>query len=74
MTIEISKDFIKDNDVPSSCDLKLKIDFTISEILDHFNIKTMGCAVFFVNGKEEKKDYILKNSDRLRILPIFGGG
>ena len=74
MFIEISRDFIHDSNISTELEIKLMIDFTISEIMETIDIKTMGCAVFFVNGKEQKKDYILNNKDHLRILPVFGGG
>lgn len=46
----------------------------ISEIIEHYKIKSEYIAAITINKKIVDKDYIVKENDFIEILPIFGGG
>jgi sulfur carrier protein ThiS len=74
MVIEISKVFLHKKDIESSFQMDIKEACSIERLMEIIGLDHMGYAVFFVNGKEVKKDYTVGNDDRLKVLPIFGGG
>jgi sulfur carrier protein ThiS len=74
MIIDISKVFLYNTGIESHMELELDEPCSINRLVENLGFDHKGCAVFFVNGKEEKKDHILSNEDKLKILPIFGGG
>jgi len=74
MIIEISKVFLYNKDIESTIEMDIDEPCSINGLMDMIGLDHMGYAVFFVNGKEVKKEHIVGNEDRLKILPIFGGG
>lgn len=47
---------------------------TIMDLLDKISIRPELVMAFVVNGRHEKKDYLLKNKDDLLLLSFIGGG
>lgn len=74
MVIEISKVFLHNKDIEEVVEMDIDEPCSIERVTEIIGLDHMGYAVFFVNGKEVKKDHVLDNEDKLKILPIFGGG
>lgn len=74
MVIEISRVLIQKSGIKSPIEVDLVNTCSIKNLIDMLELDNMGYAVFFVNGREVKKDHLLSNRDSLKVLPIFGGG
>lgn len=74
MVIEISRVLIQKPGIKSPIKIDLVNPCSIKSLIEVLELDNMGYAVFFVNGREVKKDYIVNNDDKLNMLPIFGGG
>lgn len=74
MVIEISRVLIQKSGIKSPIEIDLVNPCSIKNLIEILELDNMGYAVFFVNGMEVKKDYVVVNDDKLKMLPIFGGG
>ena len=48
----------------------------IADLITKLDIpeKELPFMMFYINGSNVRRDYILKAEDRVKILPIVGGG
>ncbi|SHJ37119.1 Mut7-C ubiquitin [Dethiosulfatibacter aminovorans DSM 17477] len=74
MVIEISKVFLHNKNIEEKVEMYIDEPCSIDRLTEIIGLDHMGYAVFFVNGKEVKKNHIVGNEDKLKILPMFGGG
>lgn len=47
---------------------------TVKDVINILNLPENEVKVIFVNGKHEKKDYVLNDGDRVAFFPAVGGG
>jgi len=47
---------------------------TVEELLVALGLRTGSAAVVIVNGSRVTKSYVLEAGDRVRLLPLIGGG
>jgi sulfur carrier protein ThiS len=47
---------------------------TIAEALKGLNIPPELVSIVLVNGRQESKGYVLKKGDRVKLVPLVGGG
>jgi sulfur carrier protein ThiS len=74
MKLEISEVFLRNKEGINIDKLELEEPLTIKEILEKYEIKSSGYAMFFINDMAAKETDLVTNDDKLTILPIFGGG
>jgi len=46
----------------------------LGSLFDELKIPKEKITVILVNGKHEEESYLLRNGDRIAILPIISGG
>ena len=47
---------------------------TVAEALEVLGIPSMLVALVLINGRQELKDYTLKDGDAVKLVPLVGGG
>lgn len=74
MKIEVRCFATISNYAPKDGFLEVSPNSTIKDIMDLLKLPENEVKVIFVNGKHEKKDYVLKDGDRVAFFPAVGGG
>jgi sulfur carrier protein ThiS len=54
--------------------IRLGDQANLGKLLSDLKIPEEEVAVVMVNGRSEKKDYLLQNKDRVGLFPLIGGG
>lgn len=69
MIIEINEIFLAKTPHKSPLEIILSNPESIESLMDRLGIKNIGQAVYVVNDLEVEETYLLKNDDKLVLLP-----
>lgn len=47
---------------------------TVQQLLEGLGIPSDLVAVVMVNGRQESKNYLLREDDEVKLVPLVGGG
>ena len=47
---------------------------TVAEVLEALGIPSGLVAIVLINGRQESKNYVLQDSDVVKLVPLVGGG
>lgn len=60
--------------VPGQSSLTIKPGQTVMEVITDLGLDPQLVAIVLVNGRQRFKSYRLQDGDRVKLVPIVGGG
>ncbi|MEE9491363.1 MAG: MoaD/ThiS family protein [Dehalococcoidia bacterium] len=64
------KRYIEDRETP----ILTEEGQTVAEVLEALGIPSGLVAIVLINGRQESKNYVLQDSDVVKLVPLVGGG
>ncbi len=59
---------------PAHASLTIKPGQTVREVLEELGLNPNLVAMVMVNGRQKSKDHPLQPGDKVKLVPIVGGG